>query len=418
MSRVRRRVEGLYVLGFDKEVGELTEDAVQSAVEGAFSSDFVFRSPRRVGGKEVTDVLVLFGDVALVIQAKAQSSRDRDPIAWATKNLKKALKQTSGAIRTLRSGRVTHVANARRGTIPFDASEFRYMYGLVVLHHRSSPYLASELVPSAAGVGFPLHVLSFRDFFNLASFLDTPWDLVQYLEHRTDVLIPTLEPKVHQEQDVFAYYASGYEEIYALRAKARGDSFTAEDARPSGEFLRGVLAGNVDPSAGRLVDLLIDRVHDVDPDLEPVDVPGSLPVRQGTAEYAKIAAALASIPRVRRVALGRRAIAMASRAAQTGDTRHFLTYNPRRDDCLLYMVSALSKKRRTERREYLVYLTTLAKAYCGVYRAIGIATTAPGSGGGAEDYVLIECPQPEPSEEVLRLGRVEFGELKHRLLDS
>ena len=51
----------------------MTEDAVQSSVEDAFSSDFVFRSPRKEDGKEVTDILVIFDDVGLVIQSKAQA---------------------------------------------------------------------------------------------------------------------------------------------------------------------------------------------------------------------------------------------------------------------------------------------------------------------------------------------------------
>jgi hypothetical protein len=225
----------------------LTEDAVQAVAEAAFASDFVFRSPRRDdrSGKEVTDVLVMFGDVAVVMQAKAQSISDRDPLLWARKNLDKAFKQTAGAVRAFRGGRLEKATNARRGEVSVSPAKYPYVYGLAVLNHHSTPYRPAELVPEIASAQFPLHVLSLRDFMNLARLLDTPWDLIDYLEHRTDVLIPTLNPLVHEEQDVLGYYASRYEEIHALRARQRGEAFTVEDGRPSGEFLRGRVEGSV-----------------------------------------------------------------------------------------------------------------------------------------------------------------------------
>ncbi|GAH51118.1 unnamed protein product, partial [marine sediment metagenome] len=103
-------------MDFKLNVGHLAEDEVQQAVEEAFSPDFVFRSPRHEGGKEVTDVLVLFDDVALVIQSKAQAidlqkSRSELSLDWAAKNLTKAGRQLRGAVRAIRSGRVSYVEN-------------------------------------------------------------------------------------------------------------------------------------------------------------------------------------------------------------------------------------------------------------------------------------------------------------------
>ena len=210
----------------------MTEAAVQASGEAAFAPDFVFRSPRRDDAKEATDVLVLFRDVALVIQAKAQSSIERDPTDWARKNLKKAFNQTRGAIRAFRGGRVATVSNSRRGVMHIDINEFPYVYGLAVLHHHSAPYRPSALVPDIASAVFPMHVLSYRDFFNLAYFLDTPWDLIDYLEHRTDVLLPSLNPKVHEKQEAFGRYAAEFEQIHAFRATKRGEQFTVEDGRP------------------------------------------------------------------------------------------------------------------------------------------------------------------------------------------
>jgi hypothetical protein len=59
---------------FKIDIGARTEDEVQSSVERAFSPLFVFRSPRKEDRDEVTDVLVPWHDVGLVMQVKAQVS--------------------------------------------------------------------------------------------------------------------------------------------------------------------------------------------------------------------------------------------------------------------------------------------------------------------------------------------------------
>jgi len=101
-------------MNFKFNVGYPTEDSVQRIVEDAFSSDFVFRSPRREEGKEVTDVLVLFEDVALIIQSKAQAidltnSESSSSLDWVTKNLDKAGRQIRGAARAVRAGKMPYV---------------------------------------------------------------------------------------------------------------------------------------------------------------------------------------------------------------------------------------------------------------------------------------------------------------------
>ena len=72
---------------FKKNIGIITEDAVQKIVEDAFSSDFIFRSPRRVEGKEVTDILVLFDDFALIIQVKSEAIKQASG-CWEQKPLR------------------------------------------------------------------------------------------------------------------------------------------------------------------------------------------------------------------------------------------------------------------------------------------------------------------------------------------
>lgn len=404
-------------------IGPLTEDEVQKAVEEVFSSDFVFRSPRREGGREVTDVLVLFDDVGLVIQSKAQAIDLKDfesnsSFDWARKNLAKAGRQLRGAVRAIRAGRVSYVENDRRGGVSFRHEDFPWLYGLIILHHQSDPYDPIYLVPTIRKVNVAVHVLSFRDFWNLSKLLDTPGDLINYLEHRTDVLMPTLNPWVHKEQEVFTYYLKHLEHIMTVRAKARGCVFTAQDARLYANGLRGVVKGtHPDRKCGLVIDHMIDKIHNVDPDLEVPHIGGKVVPRSDRAEYARIATELGKIPRVRRIALGRRYLEEAKLAADSGEDRFVVTHSARRGDCMLFLASPLSRNQRKKRREKLIALTTLAKAYYQVHRAIGVATEVAGQMGSSYDMVFLESV-PIPDHRAQELGREIFGESNRPLVDD
>jgi hypothetical protein len=196
------------------DFGIATEDDVQRFVERAFGVDFVFRSPFHEKGheqKETTDVLAVFDDVAVPIQVKAQAynadgSARAEDVAWMQKNLRKAVSQVTGAVRTLKGTGVVRLENIRRGSLEFQREKAHYFYGVVVLNHVSKPFLPEEMVPEIANAPFPIHVFSFADFYNLARIFDTHGDLTGYLEMRADVIVPTLKPKVHAEKAAFEFY--------------------------------------------------------------------------------------------------------------------------------------------------------------------------------------------------------------------
>jgi len=401
----------------------MTEDAVQSTVENVFSSDFVFRSPRREKGKEATDVLVLFDDVGLVIQVKARAisfpkeNNTDNSLDWAAKYLEKAVRQVCGAIRAIKTNRVQYVENTRRGRIAFKKEEFPWLYGLVILHHSSESYDPTELVPAIREADVPIHILSFRDLWNLNNYLDTPVDIINYLEHRTDVLVPTLNPKVHEEQEAFTYYLGHLENIMAFRAKARGLTFTAEDFKSYAQELRDIITGkHPRPEAGLIIDKIIERIHDVDPSLGAINEKGQIIPQCNKGEYAKIATELGKIPRVRRIAIGRLYLKLAKHAADSGKTCYRTIRSPKRSDCMLLVASPLPQGERKKRAEDLVAYTRLAKRYYQVYRAIGIATEPAGQMGSSFDLVLFKSP-PVFDKSAQKLGREIFGDDTGRLIE-
>lgn len=398
----------------------MTEDDVQHSVEGAFSPFFVFRAPRKdKDSKEVTDILVPWDDVALIIQVKAQAlpiggGPSRNSLRWVKKNLAKAGRQVAGAVRSIRSGRMTYMENPLRGRVPFPAEDIQWFYGVIVLHHDSAAYDPFQVVPELQETAVPLHVLSFRDFHNLAHFLDTPADLVNYIEERSDILLPNLRPKVHEEEGVFRHWLSHLESLTAFRAQKRGMSFTEDDAKPYAENLRRLVSGEIrEASAGAVIDHMIDLAHEQDPSLAPLRSDKEM----GPAASVKVATELSKIPRVRRIALGRRYLRVIQLAVDKERDAWKSTHSPKRSDCMLFLASPLPIERRHERRQRLLRMTELLKHYRQVNKALGIATEAGVDAGRSYDFIYLEG-KPVKDEEAFLAARELFGQSSQLLSDE
>lgn len=381
-------------------IGRLAEDFVEDLASKAFSPDFVFRSPRRNNGKEVTDVLVLFDDIALVIEAKAQAPDvsghgydSRSSMDWAKKHLEKAGRQISGAVRAIRTGHVKFVENRRQGRVPFESSHFPFIYGVILIDHKSDPYDVLTLIPRLADVQVPLHVLSFFDYMNLAKVLNTPNDLINYFDARSEILIPSFRPMVHEENKIFGQYLARLEEIMMIRSRMHEKPVTEEDVKTYADGLRKIIDGSYpNYRCGMIIDHIIDRLHDLDPEIALLASPSIAGTNPDKGPYARVATEIAKIPRTRRIEYGQRYLNAAKKAAETKATSWVRAYSKTRDTCMLFVSCPYSREGRRKRIEELQTLTALAKSYHMVSKAIGIATEPAGQMGSSYDVVLIERP--------------------------
>lgn len=396
------------MIRFDLTPGDIAEDAVQEAIEKAFSPAFVFRSPSKIGRNQLTDVLVLFDDIGLIIESKARHPLVKDTseraLKWAEDKINEALPQISNAIKAIQGGQVPFVQNTFRGRIPLEKARFPWLYGLIILQHESFPYNPYECVPALGKCEFPVHVLSFSDFWNLAHYLDTPADLINYFEHRSDVLLPTLHPKVHNEREVFGYYVRNLDKCLLVRAKAKGLKLTDKDVKPYADKLRTLIGGRCPNSqAGYLIDHLLDQLLDRDPLL---DVIGN----GGASDNAnEIITAISQIPRVRRIDIGSAFLRIAKLAKDAGVRRYKAIYSKARNECTLLLASPLPRQQRGQRIEELRQLALLAQVYYQVNRVIGIATEPAGQMGHSYDVLLLEGP-PLEDKEARSLGQRIFGD--------
>jgi hypothetical protein len=84
--------------------GDYEEKLTQWFLERSFFRDCTYRNPRgKKKGQELADAVVLFEDVALLVQVKAQHG-NHGAKAWATEAILKALKQVRSTHDDLKSG--------------------------------------------------------------------------------------------------------------------------------------------------------------------------------------------------------------------------------------------------------------------------------------------------------------------------
>jgi hypothetical protein len=138
--------------------GDYEERWAQWFLEQSFFRDFIYRNPRgKRKGTELADALVLFDDVALLVQVKAQCG-NHDPVAWATEKLLDALRQLKATHEQLGNDGITKLDHELHGTARFVAAAYQNHIGIIVLA-QENPQLfdAAGVVPEllTGGVSGP-----------------------------------------------------------------------------------------------------------------------------------------------------------------------------------------------------------------------------------------------------------------------
>jgi hypothetical protein len=246
--------------------GTYEEKWSQWYLERSFFRDFVYRNPRgRKKGQELADAVVLFDDVVLMVQVKAQCGL-RDPILWAAEKLREAFKQLCKTHRELADGHIRKLHNDFYGDVEFDPTRYPSRIGLVILAHDSAPYVASTLAPEILTAEFPVHVFSLRDFATVASRFDTAGDLVTFLEMRGDVAARETFA-VQDEARNIERILPHVEEVYRLHMSHASAEIMQNTVDAFDEIATGRLLESPEWRYGLAIDDMIARSHDVDPGL-------------------------------------------------------------------------------------------------------------------------------------------------------
>lgn len=366
--------------------GAYEEKWSQWFLERSFFRDFTYRNPRgRRKGDELADAVVLFGDVLIMAQVKAQCGR-HDPIAWATEKLPEAFGQLRKTHDSLTQGHIKKLKNDVYGEIAFDPSHYPNRIGLIILAHQSTPYVAAELTPAILTAGFPVHVFSLDDFATVASRFDTAADLIIFLELRGD--IASKEPLLVQDEGgnierMMPHVA----DTLRNHMSATTEEVLQKTVRSFEDTARGRLLTSPDWKYGLSIDDMIARVHDIDPEL-----PWNKNNDRGLLGSMEVARFLGWLSRDRRIRLGKKIIAQCE-AARDGEIRYFPHVQPSRGTACVYLATSQSRPERVKMLQFLVsYAYLRYGTKYGVRQCLGVATEPIGNGRSYDFYAPQEPP--------------------------
>jgi hypothetical protein len=368
--------------------GSYEEQWSQWFLERSFFRDFVYRNPRgEKKGQELADAVVLFDDVILMVQVKAQCG-NHEAMAWTTEKLLEAFKQLGRTHEPLVQGKIKTLKNDFYGEMDFDAKSYPNRIGLIILAHDSEPYIAAELAPELLTTGFPVHAFSLKDFAIIASRFDTAADFITFLELRGD--IAAKEPFfVQDETGNIARMIRHVEEIYRANLPSTPPEMFQKLAKAFEVIATGKLMESPDWKYGLSIDDMIARAHDVDPGL-----PWNKSDGRGGLEVAQF---LGWLTRDRRMRLGKLLISKCE-AAQDGDIHYFPHVQPSRGTACVYLSTSQSRPERVKTLQFLVHYAQMKYA---VKQCLGVATEPLGN-GRSYDFVISRKPLPPGLVEELK----------------
>ena len=245
--------------------GTYEEKWSQWFLERSFFRDFVYRNPQKQKGQELADAVVLFGDVVLMVQVKAQYGQ-HDPASWTTEKLQEAFQQFRKTNESLVGGQVRKLKNDLYGDVEFDPKHYPNRMGLIILAHGSEPYVASELVPEVLTGGFPVHVFSLDDFATVACRFDTAGDFVTFLEMRQEISAWE-EFRVQDEDGNIQRMIPHVEKVLLTQMSPASPEVMKKTVAAREEIATGKLLGSPEWKYSLAIDDMIAHSHDVDSDL-------------------------------------------------------------------------------------------------------------------------------------------------------
>lgn len=370
-------------------------------LERSFFRDFVYRNPRgKKKGQELADAVVLFDDVVLMVQIKAQCGQ-HDTMSWATEKLLEAFKQLCQTHASLVDGHIKKLKNDLYGDIDFDPKSYPNRIGLIILAQVSTPYVAAQLVPEVLTGGFPVHVFSLDDFALIASRFDTAGDLITFLEMRGDVGVKEAFC-VHDEAGNIERLKPHIEDVLTTHMSPAPPEVMEKTVKAFEKIASGRLLTSPDWRYGLVIDDMIARVHDVDPELA-----WNKDRDKGPASM-EVARVLGWLTRDRRIKLGKRIIS-ACEAGRDGKDHYFPHVQPSRGTVSVYLVSSESRPDRLKMLNFLAsYAHMKYGAKFGVRQSLGVATEPIGK-GRSYDFSVSRTSPPAALLEQLKTFEDPFS---------
>lgn len=244
---------------FDKHYFELkgknAESFVYDLAQKSFLTDWCYINPKCDANKELCDLLVVFGEVAIIWQVKDLKRQENG--RYNQGEVDKNLRQLSGAKRSLFDlNKKIVLENPRRGSEEFDSNKIKEIYLISALVGEGEDYY--EFVKKIKDK--TIHILDRKSIQILLNELDTISDFIDYLKEKERFLSSDIKMDLSGgEEELLAYYLMNERSF----KKLEGNSYIIvqegfwEGLIKKPEFL----AKKVEDKISYFWDFLIDKAH-------------------------------------------------------------------------------------------------------------------------------------------------------------
>ncbi|NOR80801.1 MAG: hypothetical protein GQ529_08210 [Methyloprofundus sp.] len=207
--------------------GYAAEDKLESLCYGLFGKDLVLRSPvllEESGEKELTDILILIDDTAIIIQSKSMkidiSDLDETKVQRIINRQKKAIKQINTTLNAER--RKTNVRALTPFNVSFklDWSRIKHKIGIITLSINDDEYHDPEFrfqYPNLSEIhkGIEIHTFLLNDLEQMVKEISTPADMMLYLSCRHEC-VSSNKFLISNELDFLGFYKIQYPELKSI----------------------------------------------------------------------------------------------------------------------------------------------------------------------------------------------------------
>jgi len=379
--------------------GVESEDKTEEIFNQTFFRDFTFRSPRKddKNKKEITDALIAFDDVLLIVQVKSQKT-DREPSLWIQSNLTKAINQLSGAINYIKSKRKIEIKDSRRGQFEINFEDYRLIYGLIIIDQSDSTRID---VSSYTDEFYKKHkhaiqIISLKDFNKVCQIFDTAEEVLHYYDMR-QMFLTANNILLHDEQYFLSIAVNHFSELskqyrqFINSPKIEGENIHLFDQE---EYYKSRMAGleSEEYIYSKIIDDIIDHCHKFDEAL--YDSISSERARSiiNPGQYFMIAHELAKTGRRTRIKHGKSIMSRVSEARTCGFRKDlFISISSKlRSTAYLYYIPKIG----TSREEIMIMVAGRAMKYIQKHPefniVISIGIEFDGKGNVRYQYSMIK----------------------------
>lgn len=379
--------------------GKAAESRIVDLLCRAFPRDFVFPNPSLRRGSELVDALVVFEDVALIIESKSRylsrEARKKAEIVsdYLKETVKEGLRQTQNAETALRSGKIKRIRNVRGSKIDLVNRAIHRHLTILILDERLSILVIHEyLMKNKESLSDLPFIVDINDLEYIIEEFDTPREFIKYLQDRQAFLVSG-KYHVPGELDLLGYYkingrsfpaVSNDEQVNHVMLDRFWESYQEKYAEVN-------IAKTKDDEISYFVDHIIERAHEA-----------------GSGSVV-IAEELSKLTRTERRSLAQGAFQKAMQAARDSEPHYALCFFLSVDYGIVFLFTPEDRATRIERLKALVYLARISLSNPKV---IGIASEPANHSSTTIDYCLIDKPI-ESDDDLRRLASQFFRDAKY-----